>query len=152
MYKKDRLSRGGGVCLIVSNIMPCYRVAIAECFSNAEIILAVNISFYSAKLRIIIGYNPSNSDSDYITNFCHCLDDLLNVDFTAVILGDFNFPDISWDMNTIPNQDSREFIFYDCCLNNGLQQLIHVPTYLYNQIHLILCSQMTLEAYLIFKL
>ena len=84
----------------------------------------------SLKLRIIIGYDPPNSDSDYINNFCHCLDDLLNVDFTAVILGDFNFPDISWDMNTIPNQDSREFIFYDCCLNNGLHQLIHVPTYL----------------------
>ena len=33
-------------------------------------------------------------------------------------------------MNTIPNQDLREFIFYDCWLNNGLQQLIHVPTYL----------------------
>ena len=33
-------------------------------------------------------------------------------------------------MNTIPIQDSCEFIFYDCCLNNGLQQLIYVPTYL----------------------
>ena len=102
MYRKDRPNPGGGVCLIVFNTMPCYRVAITECFSNAEI-LAVDISFYSEKLRIIIGYNPPNSDSDYINNFCHCLNDLLNVDFTAVILGDFNFPDISWDMNTIPN-------------------------------------------------
>ena len=33
-------------------------------------------------------------------------------------------------MNIIKNQDSCEFIFYDCCLNNGLQQLIHVPAYL----------------------
>ena len=57
MYRKDRPSRGGGVCLIVSNAMPCYRVAIAEFFSNAEI-LAVDISFYSEKLRIFIGYNP----------------------------------------------------------------------------------------------
>ena len=91
------------MCLIVSSTMPCYRVAIAEFFFNAEI-LAVDISFYCEKLRIIIGYNTPNSDSDYIKNFCHCLNDLLNFNFTAVILGDFNFPDISWGMNIIPNQ------------------------------------------------
>ena len=58
-------------CLIISNTIPCYGVTIAECFSNAEI-LAVDISFYSEKLRIIIGYNPPNSDSNYTKNFCHC--------------------------------------------------------------------------------
>ena len=44
VYRKDRPSMDGGVCLIVSNTMPCCRVAIAECFFNAEI-LAVDISF-----------------------------------------------------------------------------------------------------------
>ena len=44
VYKKDKPSRGVGVCLFVSSTMPCYRAAIAECFYNAEI-LAVDISF-----------------------------------------------------------------------------------------------------------
>ena len=100
IYRTDRPSCGG-VCLIVFCTILCYRVAIAECFSNADI-LAVYISFLWKTAHEYWLQSP-NSKSDYVNNSYHYLDDLTNVDFTAIVLGNFNFPDISWDINIIRN-------------------------------------------------
>ena len=123
--RQDRATRGGGVCLFTTNSISCFRVA--NYYSHVEV-LAVDLSFVSDNLRIIVCYNPPHSDINYVHNLCLCLDELLHVNYSAVILGDFNFSLISWD-KVVLAPESREYAFYECCMNNGLSQLINQPIY-----------------------
>ena len=128
VYRKDRSNRGGGVCLMVNDILSCSRVNIDDAYSHLEI-LAVDMSLLRVKIRIIVCYNPPNSTNEYVLSLCHCLDKLLNIDYSSVVLGDFNFPNICW-INRAPNPETPDYAFYDCCINNGLEQLIDKPTYI----------------------
>ena len=128
VYRHDRATRGGGVCLFVINSVPRFRVSVAKNYSHVEV-LAVDLSFVSDNLRIIGCYNAPHADINYVHALCLCLDELLHVNYSAVILGDFNFPLISWN-KVVLAPESREYAFYECCMNNGLSELINQPTYI----------------------
>ena len=128
VYRQDRATRVDGVSLLVNNSIPCFRVSVANNYSHVEV-LAVDLSFESDNLRIIVCYNPPHSDINYVHDLCLCLDELLQVKYSAVILGDFNFPLKSWD-KVVLAPESREYTFYECCMNNGLSKLINQPTYI----------------------
>ena len=129
VYRQDRATRDGGVCLFVTNYFPCFRVSVANNYFHVKV-FAVDLSFLSDNLRIIVCYNPPpHSDINYVHDLCLCLDELLHVNYSAIILGDFNFPLISWD-KVVLAPESREYAFYECCMNNGLSQLINQPTYI----------------------
>jgi len=82
--------------------------------------------------QLLIGgvYRSPSSDS---RNSRH-LNDLITMAISLkydynVIVGDFNYPDISWsEMTTTHNQDHVEFHFLECVKDNFLSQCIHNPT------------------------
>ena len=47
-------------------------------------------------------------------------------EYNAVIMGDFNFPDIQWD--SLSDKDDRSSVFLNYILENFLSQVVHEPT------------------------
>ena len=95
LYRKDRLSRGGGVlvavnCSIPSSLLPSppdLEVASVKCGLNTELILCTV-------------YVPPNSSESYLTSLFTYLSDLTCSPNQCLIVGDFNFPDICWSSLT----------------------------------------------------
>ena len=73
------------------------------------------------------------SPSSNITNSRH-LNDLINVALNLkydynIIVGDFNYPTISWKEWTTPSsQNHPEFLFIECLRDNFLNQFVSEPT------------------------
>ena len=125
----DRQSYTWWWCLFICDQFYSFlSCSVANNYSHVEV-LAVDLSFVNDNLRIIVCYNPPHSDINYVHDLCLCLDELLHVNYSTVILGDFYFPLKSWD-KVVLVPESREYAFYECCMNNGLSQLINQPTYI----------------------
>lgn len=92
VYRKDRGSRGGGVCIIYKSALNVFlmpEVAYIEClFCKA----------YSGGLRYIVGamYRPPNSDASTMDVLKEYLCDHVKPDDRIILSGDFNLPDVDW--------------------------------------------------------
>ena len=107
VYRKDRLSRGGGVLVAVKEGIPC---SVLSSPSELEVV-TVNIgSLFTFTLSTI--YIPPSSPNDYHRSM---IDYLKSVSFTStnvVLAGDFNYPDIKWAALTDSTASSNLFCDY----------------------------------------
>ena len=66
---------------------------------------------------------------DRIRSYCDEITRCCDSDSSVIIVGDFNLPGLQSN-GTIPNTTaSHEATFSQCCLQNGLQQLVQLPTH-----------------------
>ena len=89
-FRKDRSTRGGGVCLLVKRSLNCVvtEVNIPQAFSALEL-LAVDISTNSdvLPLRMIVAYRPPDYDSDRNELMVSALDWLSAASARVCVLG-----------------------------------------------------------------
>ena len=93
------------------------------------------------KIKIIITcvYLAPNLELDDFVQSMKCLEKVLQTRCIHILVGNFNLPNINWD-SMICSTDIKSCNFLDLCVNNGLRQLVNVPTRLNNILDLLLCN------------
>ena len=141
MVRKDRLTRGGGVAILLSNRLKYNIVSIDEKYDCIEIV-SVDISVGSDSIRVIAYYRPPGmgaSDITYAANSITLLRKLCSTNKQICLLGDFNLPDIDWSFYHGPdNFIYNQFLEFINC--HGLTQLCTEPTRNRNILDLVLTS------------
>ena len=124
IYRKDRDTKGGGVCIAILNSI--INTPIQTTIGTSEIV-AVDVLISSIKLRVLCAYlAPCNSSSPQ--DFLSALEGLIKTNSNFIILGDFNLPDVNWNLDLFPDKQGYD-IFHDFFINNQpIFQLIHFPT------------------------
>ena len=104
MFRKDRSTRGGGVCLLVSKFL-CARanlVSIPTSYNDLKI-LAVDFSCSGTKTRIILTYRrPGFTASISNDLLFQALETLILPHQRCIILGDFNLPELGGRHSLFP--------------------------------------------------
>ena len=127
LFRKDRPSRGGGVLIAVNNIFPCQLITSPE---NLETI-CIKLMLPNP-ITLCVNYVPPSSTAVYYDNLFNFFLHLHEVSVRMIILGDFNLPDIDWDMLSGHSQVSNQFC--DLVFQTGLSQLIDKPTHIHGNI------------------
>jgi len=124
IFRKDRCTRGGGVCVLVQkhSCLTIKQVSVVPEHHNLEII-AVDLSDSESTLpfRLVAVYrSPSNYSADNALLFS-ALDSLAAGCVRLCVLGDFNLPDFDWDMFTYPHNSlyCTAADFYRATLNKS---------------------------------
>jgi len=142
IFRKDRCSRGGGVCVLVKkhSRLTTKQVSVPPEHHDLEIIV-VDLSDSDSILpfRLVVVYRPPSYDSADTALLFSALDSLATGCVRLCVLGDFNLPDFDWDMFTYP-QNSLYATAADFVCNHGLTQLVNDPTRGDAVLDLILCS------------
>ncbi len=139
LYRSDRTNRpGGGVCLYVCANLACKSLLT---FSNS-MCEALIIEIMSPRILIVNMYRPPNatltSFEDMIKNVTSVLTNLQQPLHDIFIMGDFNFPNIDWNISDDYTQQSS-FLFNLKDLY-FLEQVITSPTRKGNILDLLFCS------------
>ena len=130
IHRKDRESRGGGVILAVRSNISCFRRRDLE-ESDCELLWGEIPFKDSSSYFVGVFYRPPSSDLTYLEGLARSLDkvSLISEHANILLLGDFNLPDIDWDLISPLQPNSLSDYFCDYILNFfSLSQLINQPT------------------------
>lgn len=133
VFRRDRYlhsttsNRGGGVLIAFSKKMVVKQLDISA--SPLEI-LAVRCKYHQKSFVFVLCYLPSNCPTITYLNFCQMLSEMispiLNFDDELIILGDFNLPQVDWQLvenEFVPlNLNEISSTFFDTIFGFGLQQ------------------------------
>ncbi|PKU39622.1 adaptin ear-binding coat-associated protein 1 [Limosa lapponica baueri] len=125
LFRRDRQGRrAGGVALYVRDIFECLEL---NNVNDSVECLWVRIKGKANKADIMVGvyYRPPNQDVEIDEIFYQQLAEL-SQSLTLVLVGDFNFPDISWEYNMAEREQPRRFLEY--VDDNFLMQVVSGPT------------------------
>ena len=128
-FRKDRDRNGGGVCILVKSFINVVPVTIPKKYCSLEIV-AIDVIGCDLKHRIILVYRPPYSDmiaQQSMADSVACLQILMAVNYPCIIAGDFNMPDIDWNLISGPN-DNLYTPFIDFLHDVGLTQFVTTPT------------------------
>lgn len=130
IYRNDRLGRrGGGVILAVKKHIPSSLITID---STLEIIwVRVGLRFKTCVIGVC--YRPPESPVEFIDNLNDALDEI-HSKFPCsqlILAGDFNYPGIDWETNTIISTCSRKSEctkFIELSSVFQMKQIVNEPT------------------------
>ncbi|XP_065672152.1 uncharacterized protein LOC136089977 [Hydra vulgaris] len=137
VYNKNRSDgrKGGGVALYIENNLTSYEISIGNQDSKVEQIWAVVVIM---NIKYLIGciYRPNEQiDMNDFRQVIHNAKTKVDVKMYAdiLILGDFNFPNITWNNGYVENVNSSEIstehIFIDIINDEFLIQHVNFPTF-----------------------
>ena len=131
LIRCDRDSRrGGGVCFFIANHIS-YKIVSKSSIHNVDLVCVDIFDIYSLKtLRLINIYCPPNfRNIDMYTEFLDYLSDLSIIDFSVVIVGDFNVPNICRQSSSQHYSSSAtERAISDFIHSHQLTQHVNFPT------------------------
>ena len=133
-FRQDReLCGGGGIILYVREALACQVVSsIAHNSGNWEAMTCTILSQNSIPTRIICIYRkPGNMTPSSLNDFLQYfkVHSAFNDDYHTLVVGDFNFPKINWNLNLCDESvDSPAQSFLSVMLDNHLSQLVSFPT------------------------
>ena len=128
IYRKDRSSRGGGVMLAVKNSIPSHAL---DTPTELETLCVQIGSDDSVTLCLV--YIPPSSSELYIQSLCDYINTTVSHSSTkCILLGDFNFPTINWDI--LHGETPMSNFFCDLVFNLNLIQIINEPTHIHSNI------------------
>jgi len=103
-FRCDRSTRGGGVCIFARKHVKIIRV---DCSYPVEFVI-VDLMFDLTYLRVICYYISSSGSASQrlsqVGNFSDVLTSVQSLDRPLLVVGDFNFPRINW--NLVPFSDA----------------------------------------------
>ena len=132
-YKLYRCDRNDGYGSIFISVKGQINSQLIQCSASCEI-CAVKLHLTESQPLIIIGaYRPPNRDTLYAQNLCNAINDISvrNPNSFICCTGDFNLPDIDWDIESVSRHR------YPLGINQSLlqmsadcyfTQLVHSPT------------------------
>ena len=94
-------------------------------------VIVVQITTYNPTTLCLV-YNPPNSTVTYQQNLLNFLSDIMQSSDNAVILGDFNMPDICW--SSLSADSNFLSPFCDLVFQYNFSQLIEFPTHTHGNI------------------
>ncbi|KAF4794993.1 hypothetical protein TURU_096798 [Turdus rufiventris] len=102
--------------------------------------LWVRINGKANKSDILLGvcYCPPNLEEE-VENFFHKQLENVSGSSALVLVGDFNLPDICWELNTAEKRQSRKFL--ECVEDNFLMQLVGEPTRERTTLHVLFANR-----------
>ena len=122
MYRNDRTSRGGGVMLAVNT-----ELSSRQLFSCNDIeAIAVQIDCGRSFIVCVI-YVPPTADDTYHQHLSDVLFSLSSLNKDLLVLGDFNFPDIDWEL--LSGTSKHSINFCNLTLQLNMCQLVVSPTH-----------------------
>ncbi len=147
VYRKDRGSRGGGVCIFVHNNMTVSPVSLPSKFTECEVLtLDINQCNSGNMHRLICVYRPPKDNSEQAKTLSDCLNYLCTVPAGGVItlVGDFNLPSVQWEFAAC-DENGVDDVLIDCFLYNNFTQFVSFPTHTTsgNILDLILCNDVS---------
>ena len=144
IIRKDRETRGGGVCVLIARFLCVSPIIFDDKFNKLEI-LGFDLMLKFNKVRFLLFYRPPGKNSESHLNVLllnRCLSEYFTPGTTNIILGDANFPDINWNQNTAPD-DGVQLTFLNETIDLGLYQMINQPTRDKNILDILLVNDVT---------
>ena len=121
IYRCDRASRGGGVLLAVKHSLPSIQLSLSSDIESVIVEITSSRSFI-----VCVVYAPPSADDLYYRHLSDLLSSL-PPSKDLLILGDFNFPDIDWELLSGRSRQSSSFC--DLIVDFNLSQLVPSPTH-----------------------
>ena len=121
IYRDDRAFRGGGVLLAVKHDLPSVQLSLSSVIESVIVELTSNRSFI-----VCVVYAPPHAGDSYYQHLSALLSSL-PPGKDVLILGDFNFPDIDWDLLNSGTRFSS--CFCDLLVDLNLRQLVPSSTH-----------------------
>ncbi|RMC22386.1 hypothetical protein DUI87_00700 [Hirundo rustica rustica] len=121
LFRRDRKGRrGGGVALYIKQTFDTVGVETKE---DGVECLWVRIKGKANKADILLGvcYRPPNQEEE-VDNLIYKQLGSVSRSSALVLVGDFNLPDICWELNTAEKRQSRKFL--ECMEDKFLLQLV----------------------------
>jgi len=147
ILRADRNSRkGGGVCLFVSNLLNFTKISNISIHKADIVCTDIFDPVTLNTFRLINIYSPPNfKDIENYSNFLNYITELVNVQHSSIIVGDFNLPKILFD-NFSPSISTPtiEKLFLEFTEANNLEQLIHFETRKNHTLDLLLTNEKSL--------
>ena len=147
IYRRDREDSYGGVMIAISKCIPSVRLQDLQ--TSCEI-LWVKLDIPTCKdLYLGAFYRPHSSDLSSLEQLNDSLNKLMNLtrDPTIWLSGDFNAPDISWQVPSVlpgsSNFNTHQLLI-DISQHHGLSQMVIEPTRLNNTLDLFFTNLPTL--------
>ncbi|TRZ25108.1 hypothetical protein HGM15179_002011 [Zosterops borbonicus] len=125
LFRRDRKGRrGGGMALYIKKVFDSIGIETNE---DGVECLWVRIKGKANKADIVLGvcYHPPHQEEE-VDNLFYKQLETVSGSSALVLVGDFNLPDICWELNTAEKRQSRKFL--DCMDDNFLSQLVGEPT------------------------
>ncbi|KAJ7427992.1 hypothetical protein WISP_02289 [Willisornis vidua] len=125
LFRKDRKGRRhGGAALYIRESLDSVELKVIN--SKAEC-LWTRIRGKANEADILVGvwHKPPNQNDEGHELFYKQLADVSRL-VVLVLMGDFNLPDICWELNTAEKRQSRRFL--ESIEDNSLLQLVNEPT------------------------
>ena len=149
IYRKDRNDGHGGVLVGCKSHLDSNQVVID---TEAELVSAAIVPKTGPPLIVAAVYRPPASGqrgSDYVDCLSTSIDQLCTKypDSPVWIGGDVNLPDIDWSADTVAGNSYNLNIntkFLNCCLVNGLEQVVDFPTRYENLLDILLTNRPSL--------
>jgi len=130
LFRKDRADGYGGVFFACLSNFCCTQIDVS---TPCEVIACKIDLSRNGRLIILTAYKPPNSDREYMYNLCQFIEEIHNkyIDDVMWITGDFNLPNIDWNLNSItcntyPLDICTRLI--DVFSIGGFSQLVTTPT------------------------
>ena len=111
IFRKDRSNRcGGGVLLAIKDQISCIHRTDLETESE---MLALEIHPNpTCSILLAVFYRPPNADESFLADFRYFLDKYSGTGLTnLVVVGDFNFPNIDWNLGCPTGSDPETVEF-----------------------------------------
>ena len=146
IIRSDRLEgRGGGVAIVYKSSLNIvqYIPKLEETSTTPKCFEYISADFFlkTKKTRISCFYLPpcNSSSLEVIKNVCRFVAECTKTEF-SYLLGDFNLPNIYWNIPSTAGGSNNEY-FLNFCLDNFLIQHILLPTHVNgNTLDLFLCN------------
>ncbi len=136
----DRKNRtGGGVAIVFKKFLSLKNINLPNDFSLQEAITC-DITVLESKYRFILCYRSPGQTDELDQQFFRYFEWSCNTSRITLVLGDFNFPEIKWNKQSVLPENSISSQFFELVNELGLHQLTHYPTLGNNILDLIFCS------------
>jgi len=124
MFRSDRMTRGGGVLLYVSEAIEVICMEDLPTFGFNDCIWC-KLWFRDMKLVVGVCYRSpvsSSSNDEALLSLFRSVGDLAQSDTCIVIMGDFNLPEVDFNSSSVQGSCSFAGRVCDCVLDNFWKQ------------------------------
>lgn len=137
MFRKDRGTEGGGVCIYVRSEIAGNNVRASICpqFTTSGPVesLWLEIKIHNLKFIVACIYRPKQQTSElHNLELIQVIENAMLLNEPVYVFGDFNYPEINWNTLEVHPHNQCSQGFLDSYTNHRGHQMIHFPTRIRN--------------------